>query len=224
MLRAKTTLERVRQLFGPPIKSAYISSYEDYVKTQKEGFKAKIDTVFVQQVNIAAIASYSLSRGPVASVLCHGTRNGAEQRFFRSALPDAAVLGTEIGDGASQFPDTIEWDFHNTKPEWIGAWDLIYSNSWDHAAEPDRAIKAWASCLSRNGILILEHTNLHTVRQVRDLDPFGASFSRLIKFANDRLKPAYKVIHKIDPLPVRDNDQRAIVIAHDQSKWSSEGP
>ena len=210
--RVKLAVGRVRQMMEPPIKQENITDYAAYLKTQREGYAAKINTVFVREENIVAIANYALSRSPVRSVLCHGTRNGAEQRFFQSAIGGASVLGTEVGNGASAFPNTIEWDFHDVKPEWVGGWDLIYSNSWDHAAYPERAFKAWASCLSPNGLLVLEHTELHTVRHVRGLDPFGASYQGLIRFADNTLSPGHRVIHELAPLPFHENDQRAIVI------------
>ncbi len=206
----KLAIGRVRQWSGPAFAIQRVRTYDEYVRTQRAGFEAKRATVFARPENIAAIASYAAARGPVRSVLCHGTRNGAEQRFFREALGDVTVLGTEIGEGASTYPNTIEWDFHETKPEWIGAWDLIYSNSWDHAFNPEKAIKAWVSCLRPNGILVLEHSEHHTVAHVRDLDPFGASFSGLIKFCNLAAVPR-SVIATLS-LPYRLNDQRAVVI------------
>ncbi|MBK6621188.1 MAG: hypothetical protein IPG32_10020 [Saprospirales bacterium] len=47
------------------------------------------------------------------------------------------VIGTEISDSASKFSHTIEWDFHEVKPEWIGRADFIYSNSFDHSYDPE---------------------------------------------------------------------------------------
>lgn len=206
----KLAIGRVRQWSGPAFAIQRVGTYDEYVRTQRAGFESKRATVFARPENIAAIADYAAARGPVRSVLCHGTRNGAEQRFFREALGDVTVLGTEIGDGAGAFPNTIEWDFHETKPEWIGAWDLIYSNSWDHAFNPEKAIKAWVSCLRPNGLLVLEHSEHHTVAHVRDLDPFGASFSGLIKFCN--LAAAPRSVIATLSLPYRLNDQRAVVI------------
>ena len=208
--RVKLAVGRVRQWAGPAIKIQPSGSYDEYVRTQRAGFEAKRATVFARAENIAAIADYAAARGPVRSVLCHGTRNGAEQRFFREALDPVTVLGTEIGEGAGADPNTIEWDFHETKPEWVGAWDLIYSNSWDHAFDPERAIKGWVSCLAPNGLLVLEHSEHHTVAHVRELDPFGASFSGLVKFCN-RVAAPRKVIDTLS-LPYRLNDQRAVII------------
>ncbi len=209
----KKIIGRARELVEPSVKRQGDIDYATYRKIQNDGFNKKIDVVFVKEPNIAHIARYAARRGPVGSVLCHGTRNGAEQRFFKTALPGARVLGTEIGDGASRFPDTIEWDFHDMKPEWAGAWDLVYSNSWDHALDPEKAFRTWVSCLSPNGILVLEHTEYHGVRHVHELDVFGATFAGLIDFMNTTVAPGHKVVDTITDLPETPNDQRAIVVA-----------
>jgi SAM-dependent methyltransferase len=209
----KRLVNRVRDLVEPPLRHAQGIDYATYRRIQNEGFQRKIDVVFVKQANVEHICRFALSRGPLACVLCHGTRNGAEQRFFKSALPAARVLGTEIGDGASRFPDTIEWDFHDMRPEWEGAWDLIYSNSWDHALDPERAFRTWARCLSPAGLLVLEHTEFHTVRHSSDLDPFGASFKGLAAYLDKVLAPAHRVAATITDMPDAPNGQRAVVVA-----------
>lgn len=211
--RVKLAVGRIKQWTGPATKLQPVGSYADYLKTQRAGYEAKRHTVFARAENITAIAEHATRRNPVRTVLCHGTRNGAEQRFFRDALGgDITVLGTEIGTGAAQYPDTIEWDFHDMKPEWAGAWDLIYSNSWDHAADPQRAFTSWASCLAPKGLLVLEHSEHHTVQHVRDLDPFGASFSGLVAFANETLRPSGRRVIDTFRLPYHLNDQHAVVI------------
>ncbi|MEJ0015745.1 MAG: hypothetical protein WDN25_04115 [Acetobacteraceae bacterium] len=46
------------------------------------------------------------------------------------------MLGTEISDTATQSSTTIQWDFHEVKPEWLNSVDFIYSVSWDHRYDP----------------------------------------------------------------------------------------
>ena len=58
--------------------------------------------------------------------ICHGTRNGKEQKFFKRNL-NINVIGTEISSTATQFPDTIQWDFHRVKDEWVNNVDFIFS-------------------------------------------------------------------------------------------------
>jgi hypothetical protein len=84
------------------------------------------------------------------------------------------VIGTEISDTATQFPHTIQWDFHETKPEWIDAVDFIYSNSFDHSYDPQRCLNAWMSCLKKGGLCILEHSSDNSPAITSTLDPFRA--------------------------------------------------
>ena len=73
-------------------------------------------------------------------VYCHGTRQGFEQKWFSKNL-ECKVIGTEISDNANDYKNTIEWDFHNVKKEWIGSVDFIYSNALDHSYDPNKCLK-----------------------------------------------------------------------------------
>jgi hypothetical protein len=137
--------------------------YNLYKQIQTEGNKWKLKSVFALEANIRELCHRLETMIPsIDFVLCHGTRNAAEQKFFETALTKpATILGTEISDTASQFPMTIEWDFHEVKPEWIGAVDVIYSNSWDHSYDPQKLFSAWLSCLRLRGVMALEWTKQH---------------------------------------------------------------
>lgn len=151
--------------------------YDYYKKVQIEGNKRKIDRVWAQKENIEFLARYiSQEIGQPQFGLCHGTRQGKEQLWFSEYL-HCQVLGTEISDAATQFPNTIQWDFHQVKPEWLGNVDFIYSNSLDHSYDPCACLKAWISCLKPNGICIIEHTSNH--QKATELDPFGADISEM---------------------------------------------
>ena len=150
-------------------------NYAHYRQVQTAGNKRKIDRVWVKQENISFLSEYIRSKvGQPNFGICHGTRRGKEQEWFRAIL-GCDVIGTEISDTADQFPHTIKWDFHETKPEWINAVDFIYSNSFDHSHDPERCLNAWMSCINKNGMCILEHTSDH--ERATELDPFGAPVS-----------------------------------------------
>jgi hypothetical protein len=148
--------------------------YEQYRRIQTEGNRRKIDWVWAVEENIAFLADYiTRVAGAPHFGLCHGTRRGKEQEWFRKYL-GCEVIGTEISDTATQFPHTIRWDFHETKPEWIGAVDFIYSNSFDHSYDPQRCLDAWMSCVKPGGLCILEHSSDHSPEVASALDPFRA--------------------------------------------------
>ncbi|MDH3614645.1 MAG: class I SAM-dependent methyltransferase [Gammaproteobacteria bacterium] len=148
--------------------------YEKYRKIQEEGNKRKISQVWAIEENIAFLADYIKTRieSPKFGI-CHGTRRGKEQSWFSAAL-GCDVIGTEISDTAEDFPNTIQWDFHEAKPEWLDSVDFIYSNSFDHSYDPEKCLNVWMSCLKKNGLCIIEHSSLHEPQGANELDPFGA--------------------------------------------------
>lgn len=209
----KRRIRGLRHIWNP-VRLRPPSSYDAYVETQNQGNKRKLSLVAAREANIAYLAGYCTRRvGRNLSVLCHGTRNGAEIRWFQAHLPaDSKVLGTDIAESANRFPDTVQWDFHELKDEWIGAWDVVYSNSWDHAYDPQRAFRNWIACLSPRGIMILEHSSFHTPAHVTDLDPFGATFVALRDMLDRAAAPDYRVADVITDLPDQGDSQRCLVV------------
>jgi hypothetical protein len=171
------------------------SDYEEYKKTQTDGNVRKLEHVWVNQETIAFISTYLSNKlGLVESGLCHGTRRGLEQKWFSEYL-NAEVIGTDISSTATQFPNTIEWDFHEVKDEWLGRFDFVYSNALDHAYDPEKALRAWMSCLNPCGHLILQWTRGHKISS--KLDPFGATLGEYI----DMIYNMHINIHEVKRLP-----------------------
>ncbi len=149
--------------------------YQLYRKVQEEGNKEKIDRVWAKEENLKFIATYIKENYGTASFgLCHGTRRGKEQEWLGKHL-GCEVLGTEISETATQFPNTIQWDFHEVKPEWVNNVDFIYSNSLDHSYDPEKCLNAWMSCVKSGGFCFIEHGDFHGPAGSDKLDPFGAS-------------------------------------------------
>ncbi len=148
--------------------------YETYRRMQEAGNREKLRTVFASKEFVDLISKDVASRlGKIGGILCHGTRNGTEQAWFKEHFPDADVLGTEISPTATDFPLTIQWDFHEIKDEWKDHWDVVYSNSWDHAYSPSKVFDAWGRSLRPGGLMYLEHTETHEM--VDKLDMYGAT-------------------------------------------------
>lgn len=157
--------------------------YAAYRDVQVAGNKAKLRMQFVKESHIAILADYlSVTLGQVRFGICHGTRRGAEQAWFRAHLPgEPEVIGTEISDTASDFAHTVQWDFHEPNPDWTGRADFVYSNSWDHAYDPDAAFSAWIDALRPGGMLLLDYTKGQTPEAANALDPFGVTHEALVK-------------------------------------------
>ena len=190
--------------------------YDLYKRVQTEGNKGKIGQVFVREDNIRHLCRKLEARIPsIEFVLCHGTRNAAEQKYFQATLSKSAtILGTEISDTAAQYPMTIEWDFHETKPEWIGAADVVYSNSWDHSYDPRKLFAAWLSCLRPHGIMVLEWTHLHGGRANPSiLDPLNVPLEGLVPLLDEFCSDGrFKLVEIADDLPVRNVDQTFVLV------------
>ncbi len=151
---------------------------EEYRRVQTEGNKRKIHQVWAREENMEFLSQYlEKTLDSVRFGICHGTRRGLEQTWFRTYLDGCEVIGTEISDTASDFPHTIQWDFHEAKPEWIGAVDFIYSNSLDHSYDPESCLNTWMRCIRPGGVCILEHGRAHGPAGASKLDPFGADLA-----------------------------------------------
>lgn len=148
--------------------------YEAYRKVQVEGNQRKLGLVWAQEENIAHLAKYLKEKlGTVRRGICHGTRRGVEQGWFRQYLDGADVIGTEIAETGADFPHTVVWDFHDEKPEWVGAFDFVYSNSFDHAYDPEKCLTTWVRSLRPGGVCLLEWGPTSLPRESKALDPFG---------------------------------------------------
>ena len=168
-------------------------SYDEYYDLQVKCNASKIDNVWAKEKYIKKICEYikGSKRG-----LCHGVRNGKEVEFFKKYLPGCKVIGTEISPTANNYKNVIEWDFHDIKKEWLSRHDFIYTNSFDHAYNPAKAIVNWIKSLKKGGILIIEHTKRH--EESTRYDPFGAEFKELKVFICEMLRCKAEIIDIID--------------------------
>lgn len=148
--------------------------YEDYRKTQEKYNKQKIDFVWVTNATVKTV--FDTYHGMPSSVLCHGTRNAAEQEFFQEYVSkETEVLGTEISETATNFPNTVQWDFMKENPEWVRKWDIVYSNSFDHCTDPTATLKVWLNQLSYRGRLFIEFSYDSFANSARESDPLEIS-------------------------------------------------
>jgi hypothetical protein len=171
--------------------------YETYREIQNVGNKLKLDYQWVGREQITFIAELIKEFGPekVTFGLCHGTRRDNEQLWLAECLgSNPTVIGTEIADSATEFPNTVQWDFHKANPEWVGAADFVYSNSWDHSYDPELAFGVWINSLRPGGLLILDWTEGHSESSVTEMDPFGASLDGLQALLNRSFADHGKVV------------------------------
>jgi hypothetical protein len=165
------------------------NSYEDYVTVQTETNKQKLTHVWVTERELRKVARYIRKRVPSATFgVCHGVRNGFEVAVLRNLL-GIEVVGTEISDTATRFPNVIQWDFHEVKHDWVSNCDFVYSNSWDHSYNPDLMLERRMACLRPTGRCFLEWTRNHMPKSVYGADCFGIDYLEFL----DWIRKAYEV-------------------------------
>lgn len=185
--------------------------YDYYRRVQVAGNALKIEHIFADQETISFIADYLTGAlGPVKRGLCHGTRNGAEQRWFKEAL-GADVIGTDIAPTATDYPDSVMWDFHEQNSEWVGQFDFVYTNAHDHAYDPEKAFNAWFDQLRPGGALIIEHSSKHLVNP-RELDPFGVVAEVMPFLVLKWSKGRFAVMDILEPVQKKTNNSAHPII------------
>lgn len=183
-------------------------SYEAYVEAQIEGNVRKIQNSYVDPISLTYVVEYlhnELNLSP-STILCHGTRRGLEQKYFIKAFEkfkiNPEVIGTEISHTATNYENTIQWDFHNVKEEWLGNVDIIYSNSFDHSYKPIECLDTWMSCLSKKGICIIEYSEICDSKS-GVTDPFGATLQEYKNFITKK----YNIVEVLTNTGLKDKGE-----------------
>ncbi len=83
------------------------------------------------------------------------------------------MVGTDISDTATQFPNSVQWDFHDRNEDWVGQFDFVYTNSHDQGWNPQQAFTTWLEQIKDDGVLFIEHTKVHGPEHASEMDPFG---------------------------------------------------
>ncbi|SDU37863.1 hypothetical protein [Stappia sp. ES.058] len=149
-------------------------NYEQYKQTQIQFNKKKIERIWSDETTLSTVADTikTLLQKQDISGICHGSRNGFEQSFFRKTC-SFDCIGTDISETANQFDHSVEWDFHDENPDWIEKFDFVYSNSLDQSWKPRQALTTWLAQVQKGGVVVLEHTEAHGPKGSSQMDPFG---------------------------------------------------
>jgi hypothetical protein len=167
-------------------------SYSQYKEIQIEANKRKIDWVWVQEESMKAIRDYR----DADTILCHGSRNGTELDYFRKYYSLEEIVGTDISPTAKQYPNMMQWDFHDPNYHWIGHFDIVYSNSLDHSPTPKKAVARWLEQINEGGNVFIEWGEDHGEHRQTEIDPFGASLDEYRELfpVKDEIETSYSTI------------------------------
>lgn len=211
--------------YDPYIKYHH-NDYHSYINKQKdktyrrlkqffEGNENQKDQFWSSQKRMKQIAEYCIEYFESSKIngICHGTRTGAEQKMLQEELPEGShIFGTEIEPSAINIPNTIIWDFHEIKKEWVNKFDIIYSNSHDQAQNPEKAIKNWIKSLKKGGLLFLEHSRGHGRLRANYTDPWGVETEILPYVLINWSNKSYSIFDCIQPLDVNLQSHKIFVI------------
>ena len=150
-------------------------NYDEYKDTQIFFNKQKINKVWADENTLKIVSNFLKKNIKSEKIkgLCHGSRNGFEQKCFINEIPNAEVIGTDISETANDYDNSIVHDFHDEKKDWIENFDFVYSNSLDQSYDPEKALNTWINQVKKDRYVIIEHSDQHGVISSGKMDPFG---------------------------------------------------
>ena len=150
-------------------------NYDEYKDTQIFFNKQKINKVWADENTLKIVSNFLKENIKSEKIkgLCHGSRNGFEQKCFINEIPNAEVIGTDISETANDYDNSIVHDFHDEKKDWIENFDFVYSNSLDQSYDPEKALNIWINQVKKDRYVIIEHSDQHGVISSGKMDPFG---------------------------------------------------
>lgn len=167
-------------------------NYKHYVKSQIKKNVRKIKLVWVKEKEIKLVCEKIKNMIPNISFgICHGVRNAWEVQKFREIL-GIEVIGTDISPTIKDFPNSIQWDFHEIKDEWVDKVDFIYSNSFDHSYDPSLCLDRWMKCIKKNGLCFI-HWVASNENTIDNADCFAASKEEYRKLFNINYDIVYEL-------------------------------
>lgn len=131
-----------------------IESYTNYIKSQtsKHHKKKHKHRNYKQYKTVADKLLPHIIND--CEMICLGTRNNHERDCFKKALKSKKVKVYSC-DIAKESKANFILDFNNFPDTWCEKWNVIYSNSIDHAISATDAFFKWYRLLKPNGIMVL---------------------------------------------------------------------
>ena len=167
-------------------------TYQQYVEAQRKTLRRRGSGPYFTDLEMDRIQAWLLLRGKrVDDGLCHGVRDGVEVQEFRRVFPTAVFIGTDMFPHSGKLGrdedfrkknPVKKWDFSQVLKEWVGAFDLVYTNSLDHARDPVQTLGVWLEQLKQDGYLFISWNGAGT--RAHGGDCFASSLYERIELAN----------------------------------------
>lgn len=177
------------------MKALEFGSFEEYKETQVRTHLAKISYVWFCGLTASPLFNICtrLLKNKKLSIVCMGSRNGVEPRLLAES-GFIRALGLDIAPTANAFPYMMQHDFHELKPKYISSFDVLYSNSYDHAHSIDRFLVACKSFLHEKSIIIFDYSPSGNAL-VNGADCLSISLDELVSRVHHKIN--YQLIAKI---------------------------
>jgi len=183
---------------------------EHYLEAQRRTVVRRGLGPFFCDVEMIRIAEWIKQNGlQVKKGICHGARNGLECDELMRHLPLSKIVGTDLFPHSGKSKqlkgkaEVIEWNFSKINNEWIDAFDVVYTNSLDHAQHPKETLRVWMDQLTWNGALFVQWSRADV--NVKSGDCFGADAIEYVDLMN-------KVGRLVDMLYVKTDWQKGSML------------
>lgn len=164
-------------------------SYDQYLTDQKHRAKSKwgrkldYDEIFKQtlRLSVAEVKSYI---GNPKSICCMGCRAGTEVFEFKEMFTEAEVYGVDIAENLDTIRTHLDvkiehQDFNQLPKSWQDKFELVFSNSIDHAYDPNETFYEWERVTKPGGHLLIEFSTTpanniehsFTIKDIKRLKP-----------------------------------------------------
>jgi len=172
------------------MKQIQFANYATYIAAQKHTILKRGLGPYFCDIEILRIARWIGQNGvlPIRLGVCHGARNGQECNELMKHFPHARIFGTDLFPFSGKSIITrgkaavYEWDFNKPNRKWVGAFDLVYTNSLDHSDDPEASLKIWLNQLKPKGVLFVQWNR--SDMDVKGGDCFGATPLEYIDLLN----------------------------------------
>lgn len=153
---------------------------EEYEAIQKKASERKYGLSWAKQETCNEILSILGGiDNPAQSILCHGVRRGEELRYLSHA-GIKEIVGTDLYVPSNADSRIVQCNMNEPQQVFDSRFDVIYSNSLDHAQNPVKTLLLWAVQLNNkpSSRIVLEMDAGHSACGSSDLDVSGIDLQR----------------------------------------------
>jgi len=128
--------------------------YEDYYNAQVKRHGAKLYKKRKELHYVQCADGIIDLVNENSEMICIGTRNNHERDVWRKSMGPKNVRVFSLDIAPLSGADFI-MDFNCLPEDWINKWDILFSNSLDHALDASDTFNKWLNVVKPNGLIIV---------------------------------------------------------------------